>query len=88
MADARINLLGMTRPELEAWCIELGEKPFRARQLFQWIYKRGETDFAAMTDLARSFRARLAELAEVRLPEIVTRQDASDGTVNPSWAPR
>jgi 23S rRNA (adenine2503-C2)-methyltransferase len=81
MADARINLLGMTRPELEAWCIELGEKPFRARQLFQWIYKRGETDFAAMTDLARSFRARLAELAEVRLPEIVTRQDASDGTV-------
>nr|PZN69665.1 MAG: 23S rRNA (adenine(2503)-C(2))-methyltransferase RlmN [Pseudomonadota bacterium] len=81
MADARINLLGMTRPELEAWCIEQGEKPFRARQLFQWMYKRGETDFAAMTDLAKSFRAKLADLAGIRLPEIITRQDASDGTV-------
>ncbi len=81
MADARINLLGLTRPELEAWCIERGGKAFRARQLFQWIYKRAETDFDAMTDLAKSFRAELKELAEIRLPEIITRQDAADGTV-------
>ncbi len=81
MADARINLLGLTRPELEAWCIERGGKAFRARQLFQWIYKRAETDFDAMTDLAKSFRAELKELAGIRLPEIITRQDAADGTV-------
>jgi 23S rRNA (adenine2503-C2)-methyltransferase len=81
MTDARVNLLDLARPELEAWCIERGGKAFRARQLFQWIYKRGETDFAAMTDLAKDFRAQLGEVAEIRLPEIITRQDAADGTV-------
>ncbi|HTQ36369.1 MAG TPA: 23S rRNA (adenine(2503)-C(2))-methyltransferase RlmN [Steroidobacteraceae bacterium] len=81
MADARLNLLDLTRPELEAWCLERGGKAFRARQLFQWIYKRGATDFGAMTDLAKDFRAELAQVAEVRLPEIITRQDAADGTV-------
>jgi 23S rRNA (adenine2503-C2)-methyltransferase len=81
MADARVNLLDLTRPELEAWCIERGGKAFRARQLFQWIYKRAETDFGAMTDLAKDFRAQLAGVAEIRLPEIITRQDAADGTV-------
>jgi 23S rRNA (adenine2503-C2)-methyltransferase len=81
MTDARVNLLDLTRPELEAWCIERGGKAFRARQLFQWIYKRGETDFNAMTDLAKDFRAQLAQVAEVRLPEVITRQDSADGTV-------
>ena len=81
MADARLNLLDLTRPELEAWCIERGGKAFRARQLFQWIYKRAETDFDAMTDLAKAFRTELKEVAEIRLPEIITRQDAADGTV-------
>jgi len=81
MTDARVNLLDLTRPELEAWCVERGGKAFRARQLFQWIYKRAETDFAAMTDLAKDFRAQLGEVAEIRLPEIITRQDAADGTV-------
>jgi 23S rRNA (adenine2503-C2)-methyltransferase len=81
MTDARVNLLDLTRPELEAWCVERGGKAFRARQLFQWIYKRAETEFSAMTDLAKEFRAQLSESAEIRLPEIVTRQDAADGTV-------
>jgi 23S rRNA (adenine2503-C2)-methyltransferase len=81
MTDARVNLLDLTRPELEAWCIERGGKAFRARQLFQWIYKRAETDFDAMTDLAKDFRAGLKEVAEIRLPEIITRQDAADGTI-------
>ncbi|MET0282094.1 MAG: hypothetical protein ABW278_13365, partial [Steroidobacteraceae bacterium] len=81
MAEARVNLLDLTRPELEAWCIERGGKAFRARQLFQWIYKRAETDFAAMTDLAKEFRAQLTECADIRLPEVITRQDSTDGTV-------
>ena len=81
MPEARVNLLGLTRPELEAWCVERGGKAFRARQLFQWIYKRGETDFNAMTDLAKDFRAQLAEVAGFRLPEVITRQDSADGTV-------
>ena len=50
----RTNLLGLTRAELEAFVVEMGEKPFRARQLFKWIYQRAVGDFDAMTDLART----------------------------------
>ena len=81
MTESRVNLLGLTRPELEAWILERGGKAFRARQLWSWLYKRGETDFDAMTDLAKAFREELKASAEVRLPEIVTRQDAADGTI-------
>jgi 23S rRNA (adenine2503-C2)-methyltransferase len=70
----------MERAELEAWTASVGSKPFRARQLMSWLYKRGEGDFAAMTDLAREFRAQLSELAEVRVPEIVHAHTSADGT--------
>jgi 23S rRNA (adenine2503-C2)-methyltransferase len=76
----RTNLLGLSRPELEAYVAELGSKPFRARQLMSWLYKRGEADIAAMTDLAKDFRAQLVQRAEVKLPQIVKTQVASDGT--------
>jgi 23S rRNA (adenine2503-C2)-methyltransferase len=76
----RTNLLGLNRKELEAYVVALGAKPFRARQLMKWIYKRGVGDFPAMTDLARDFRALLEQHAEVRAPEIVTRQVSADGT--------
>jgi 23S rRNA (adenine2503-C2)-methyltransferase len=76
----RKNLLGLTRPELEAFVRELGSEPFRARQLWSWMYKRAEGSFEQMSDLAKSFRAQLAERAEIRVPEIVTRQESADGT--------
>jgi 23S rRNA (adenine2503-C2)-methyltransferase len=76
----RVNLLGLSKAELEAFVAGLGSKPFRARQLMNWLYKRGEADIAAMTDLAKDFRAQLVEHAEVKLPEIVKTQIASDGT--------
>jgi len=79
-AAVRTNLLGLEKPELEAFVTALGNKPFRARQLMSWLYKRCEGDFAAMTDLARDFRAQLSEVAEVRSPEIVSRHDSADGT--------
>ncbi len=78
--SARVNLLGMERAELEAFAVSLGSKPFRARQLMSWLYKRGEGDFMAMTDLAREFRAQLGEAAEVRVPEIVHSHVSADGT--------
>jgi 23S rRNA (adenine2503-C2)-methyltransferase len=81
MTEARTNLLGLTRPQLEEWVLGRGGKAFRARQLWSWMYKRGESDFGAMTDLAKEFRAQLVETAEIRLPEIATRQDAADGTI-------
>jgi 23S rRNA (adenine2503-C2)-methyltransferase len=79
-ANERVNLLGLSKAELEAFVGELGNKPFRARQLMNWLYKRGESDIAKMTDLAKDFRAQLLERAEVKLPEIVKTQVASDGT--------
>jgi 23S rRNA (adenine2503-C2)-methyltransferase len=80
VATARTNLLGLARPQLEAFVAQLGSKPFRARQLMNWIYKRGVGSFAQMTDLAKEFRARLDERAEVRAPEIVSVQHSADGT--------
>jgi 23S rRNA (adenine2503-C2)-methyltransferase len=77
---AKTNLLGLTRAELEAFIAGMGEKPFRARQLLKWLYKRAESDFDRMTDLARSFRERLKEVAEVRTPQIRMTQVSADGT--------
>jgi 23S rRNA (adenine2503-C2)-methyltransferase len=79
-SDERTNLLGLPKAELEAFVAEMGSKPFRARQLMNWMYKRGESDISAMTDLAKDFRAELVQRAEVAVPEIVKTQIASDGT--------
>ena len=79
-ATSRTNLLGLPRAELETFVADLGSKPFRARQLLNWVYKRGEGSIANMTDLAKDFRAQLAEVAEIRVPNIVTMQHSSDGT--------
>jgi 23S rRNA (adenine2503-C2)-methyltransferase len=80
-ATERTNLLGLPRSALEAFVTQLGSRPFRARQLMNWIYKRGAGEFAEMTDLARDFRAHLTARAEVRPPQIVRVQRSADGTV-------
>ncbi len=81
MSGERVNLLGLPRAELEAFVGErLGAKPFRARQLMKWIYRRGVADFSAMSDLAQDFRAHLSDVAKITVPEIVTEQISSDGT--------
>jgi 23S rRNA (adenine2503-C2)-methyltransferase len=86
MNTPRTNLLGLTRSGLEAFVVAMGEKPFRARQLFKWIYRRAEGDIGAMTDLGKDFRRRLAEIAEIRTPEILGTQVSADGTRK--WALR
>lgn len=80
-AESRINLLGMSQSELERFFVSRGDKPFRARQLLQWIYQRGVTDFDDMTDLSKTSRERLKEEAEIAFPEMQTRHDSVDGTV-------
>jgi 23S rRNA (adenine2503-C2)-methyltransferase len=81
LAGERMNLLGLPRAELESFVAQrLGAKPFRARQLMKWIYRRGAADFASMSDLAQDFRAQLAEVAEIAVPQIVTEQKSTDGT--------
>ena len=76
----KTNLLGLDRAGLEAFVAGLGAKPFRARQLMQWMHQRGESDFDRMTDLAKDFRAGLATVAGIRVPEVVTSQRSADGT--------
>jgi 23S rRNA (adenine2503-C2)-methyltransferase len=78
--ELKTNLLGLTRAELETFVARMDEKPFRARQLMKWLYKRNVSDFDEMTDLAKSFRAKLKDVAEVRVPDITLTQVSTDGT--------
>jgi 23S rRNA (adenine2503-C2)-methyltransferase len=79
-----LNLVGLTREQMRAALVEAGTPEAQARmrtgQLWAWIYGWGVRDFAAMTNLAKPFRAMLAERFAVRLPEVVRREVSSDGT--------
>jgi 23S rRNA (adenine2503-C2)-methyltransferase len=79
-ADGRIELVGLTRAELQAALAEIGAEPFRARQLWHWIYYRGVRDFDAMTSLAKAFRTRLAERFTVGRPAASADSLSEDGT--------
>jgi 23S rRNA (adenine2503-C2)-methyltransferase len=78
--EARRNLIGLDRQALAAEMAAIGAPAFRARQLWHWIYHRGATDFAAMTSLAKDFRARLAEQFVIERPTIASAQHSVDGT--------
>src|SRR5512135_2414420 len=80
LATPKTNLLGLTRSELEAFVAGMGEKPFRARQLMKWMYRRAVGDIEAMTDLGKDFRQRLTAIAEIRTPEVIVSQRSADGT--------
>jgi 23S rRNA (adenine2503-C2)-methyltransferase len=75
-----VNLLDLHLDALSAYCERLGEKPFRAVQLFRWIHQRGAADFTQMTDLARSLRDKLADLAHIAAPRVSSEQASADGT--------
>tara|TARA_B100000676_G_scaffold10963_1_gene10182 strand:- start:106 stop:1194 length:1089 start_codon:yes stop_codon:yes gene_type:complete len=74
------NLLGLDRFALQEYFASLGEKAFHARQLLQWVYQRGVTDFSEMTDLRLSLRQTLSENAVIALPEVSRAQHSLDGT--------
>ena len=75
------NLLDFDLEGLAAFCERLGEKRFRAVQLFRWIHQRGESDFASMTDLAKSLRDKLGGVAHIKPLTVLSRQDSLDGTI-------
>ena len=79
-ADPRINLLGMPRTELERFFVDLGEKPWRAKQVMKWIYHAGVSDFGDMTDISRALRARLSGIACIEAPVLTPCPAAADGT--------
>ncbi|HSV71691.1 MAG TPA: 23S rRNA (adenine(2503)-C(2))-methyltransferase RlmN [Methylibium sp.] len=78
---AAVNLLDHDLDALAALCAELGEKRFRATQLFRWIHQKGEADFGRMSDLAKSLRDKLATRAEVRPLPVLSEHVSADGTV-------
>jgi 23S rRNA (adenine2503-C2)-methyltransferase len=74
------NLLEFDAAGLTAWFAGMGEKLFRAKQVLRWLHQFGEDDFERMSDVAKSLRTRLAEHAEVRLPQVMRDSTAADGT--------
>jgi len=81
MTEGTQHLLGMTRSELESMFTDMGQKPFRARQIMQWVYGRSIRSLDEMTDLSADLRRSLADRLDLSLPEIRSRQDAADGVV-------
>ncbi len=77
---AKVNLLGLTLAQMEAFFLDIGEKKFRAQQVLKWIHHSGETDIAKMTNLGVALREKLHGIAEVRPPEIISQHDSADGT--------
>ena len=75
------NLLDFDLDGLAAYCERLGEKRFRAVQLFRWIHQKGQSNFDEMSDLAKSLRSKLQGTAHVRALPVLSRQDSTDGTV-------
>jgi 23S rRNA (adenine2503-C2)-methyltransferase len=80
LADGRRDLVGLSRAELLAELAAIGEAPFRAKQLWHWIYHRGETDFSRMSTIARPLQAKLAEQFVVGRPEAALVQTSADDT--------
>jgi 23S rRNA (adenine2503-C2)-methyltransferase len=74
------NLLGLDRDALTNFFVTLGEKPFRATQVLQWIHHYGVDDFAAMTNLSKALREQLVQQARIAAPEVAADHVAADGT--------
>ncbi|MBK8160033.1 MAG: 23S rRNA (adenine(2503)-C(2))-methyltransferase RlmN [Rhodospirillaceae bacterium] len=79
-ASGRRDLIGLDRGELEALMLEVGEPKFRARQLWHWLYHRGERDFSKMLNLSKDFRVRLENQFFVGRPGIAVDLASKDGT--------
>lgn len=78
--QAKVNLLGFSYAEMEAFCLGIGEKKFRAQQLLKWIHHHQADNFEQMTDLGKKLREKLAEVAEIRPPEVLHESISRDGT--------
>ena len=80
MMTEKTNLVGLSRDALTAEMASIGEKPFRAKQLWHWIYNRGETDFTRMTSISKDMQGRLAERYVVVRPAVTREMTSVDGT--------
>lgn len=79
-SPTKINLLGLSPAKLEDFFEQMGEKRFRATQVLKWLHQQGASSFDEMTNISKTLRARLAEMAEIREPEILLDKVSKDGT--------
>ncbi len=79
-ATQKINLLGLDYQAMQDLLRELGEKPYRAQQILKWIHTHGVHDFQAMSNISKGLQQKLAEVAEINLPDIIYEKIAHDGT--------
>ena len=79
-SPTKINLLGLSPAKLEAFFEQMGEKRFRATQVLKWLHQQGASSFDEMTNISKALRARLAEVAEIREPEVLLDKTSRDGT--------
>ncbi|MEE8222141.1 MAG: 23S rRNA (adenine(2503)-C(2))-methyltransferase RlmN [Nitrosomonadaceae bacterium] len=75
-----VNLLDFNEKNLASFCAEIGEKPYRAKQLLRWIHQSGEADFAGMSNLAKELRVKLSATAAVKPPQVISEHISADGT--------
>ena len=76
----RVNLIGIPRTQLNDMLVERGHKPFRTKQLWQWLYWHGVTEFDAMTNLSKDFRQKLADEFVIERPQVSEALNSVDGT--------
>lgn len=76
----KINLLGLDKKSMQDFFVSAGEKPYRADQIIKWIHFNGVSDFNQMTNISKVLRKKLAEMAEITLPQVIFEKEAADGT--------
>lgn len=76
----KINLLGLTRQKMIDFFAEMGEKPFRAKQVMQWIHQFGVHEFDEMTNISKTLREKMKQIAVIQGPEIIVQNISADGT--------
>lgn len=79
-----VNLMDLSPEKMKEFCLQIGEKEYRAKQLLKWIYQWGVDDFDKMTNINKQLRQKLKEIAIIKGPKIVKEQLSSDGTIK--WA--
>ena len=80
-----VDLVGMDEEELVSLCGEMGEPPYRGRQIFSWLYAQGVSEFSRMTNISKGFRAKLGEAARLETLELDRESKSSDGTEKYLW---
>lgn len=80
-ATKPIDIRAMSLPQLEAWVLSIGETKFRAKQIYQWLWKKQTTDFQSMSDLSKSFREKLVNQTEIKPITLDKSQVSTDGTI-------